>query len=122
MSQRVNLKLNKEKMKFKLPEVPYMGHLRAKDVNLKLNKEKMKFKLPEVPYMGHLLTENGVRGDPAKAILDNPRLGLHIVCNETITITIRQNDTIINDNDNDNATLNAIEMWQVSDCCRSIQA
>ena len=48
---------------------------RAKEVNLKFNKEKMKFKLPEVRYMGHLLTENGVRADPAKieAILNMPR-------------------------------------------------
>ena len=56
----MNLKLNKEKMKIKLPEVRYMGHLlaplnRTKEVNLKLNKEKMNFKLPEVRYMGHLL-------------------------------------------------------------------
>ena len=55
-----------------------MVHLpfnRAKEVNLKLNNEKMKFKLPEVRYMGHLLTQNGVRADPAKieAILDMPR-------------------------------------------------
>ena len=48
---------------------------RAKEVNLKFNKEKIKFKLQEVRYMGHLLTENGVRADPAKieAILDMPR-------------------------------------------------
>ena len=48
---------------------------RAKEVNLKLNKEKMKLKLPAVRYMGHLLTENGVRADPAKieALLDMPR-------------------------------------------------
>ena len=36
-------------------------------------------------------------------------------------IMIRQNETIINDNDNDNATLNGMEMSQVSDCCSSIQ-
>ena len=34
-----------------------------------------------------------------------------------ITIIIRQNDTINNDDDNDYATLNGMEMWQVSDCC-----
>ena len=48
---------------------------RAKEVNLKLNKERIKFKLPEVRYMGHLLTQNEVRAHPAKieAILDMPR-------------------------------------------------
>ena len=37
-----------------------------------------------------------------------------------ITKIIRQNDTTINDNDNDDAILNGMEMWQASDCCSSI--
>ncbi len=48
---------------------------RARKVNLKLNKTKMRLKLTEVPYMGHLLTDTGVKADPSKveAILKMPR-------------------------------------------------
>ena len=34
--------------------------------NIKLNPDKIKFKLKEVSYMGHLLTENGLKVDPLK--------------------------------------------------------
>lgn len=39
---------------------------RAREVNLKLNRKKLKLKLPSVPYMGHLLTTEGLRPDPEK--------------------------------------------------------
>jgi hypothetical protein len=48
---------------------------RARKVNLKLNSTKLKYKLEEVEYMGHLLTKDGVKPDPHKveAILKMPR-------------------------------------------------
>lgn len=39
---------------------------RAREQNLKLNKNKLKLRLTEVTYMGHLLTSNGLRPDPMK--------------------------------------------------------
>ena len=39
---------------------------RAKDINLKLNKKKLRLKLPSVTYMGHLLTTEGLHPDPEK--------------------------------------------------------
>lgn len=39
---------------------------RARAVNLKLNKRKLRLKLPSVTYMGHLLTTEGLRPDPDK--------------------------------------------------------
>lgn len=39
---------------------------RAREVNLKLNKRKLRLKLPSVTYMGHLLTTEGLRPDPEK--------------------------------------------------------
>ncbi|KAJ8379207.1 hypothetical protein AAFF_G00223190 [Aldrovandia affinis] len=39
---------------------------RAREVNLKLNKQKLRLKLPSVTYMGHLLTTEGLRPDPEK--------------------------------------------------------
>ena len=39
---------------------------RAREVNLKLNPKKLKLRLPEVPYIGHLLTSSGVKPDPEK--------------------------------------------------------
>ena len=48
---------------------------RARENNLKLNKRKLKLRLSEVRYMGHLLTSTGVRVDPmkVKAIVEMPR-------------------------------------------------
>ena len=48
---------------------------RARKCNLKLNKQKMKLRMSEVPYMGHLLTSSGLRPDPqkVKAVLDMPK-------------------------------------------------
>ena len=48
---------------------------RAREVNLKLNAKKMRLRLKEVPYMGHLLTDSGVKPDPAKidAIINMPK-------------------------------------------------
>lgn len=37
---------------------------RARKVNLKLNKDKVKLKLTSIPYMGHLLTNEGLKPDP----------------------------------------------------------
>ena len=39
---------------------------RAREVNLKLNLKKLRLRLLEVPYIGHLLTPSGVKLDPEK--------------------------------------------------------
>ena len=39
---------------------------RTRERNLRLNAEKMKLKMTEVPYIGHLLTREGLRVDPKK--------------------------------------------------------
>jgi hypothetical protein len=39
---------------------------RARERNLKMNKEKAKLRLTEVPYIGHLLTSDGIKPDPKK--------------------------------------------------------
>ena len=39
---------------------------RARERNLRLNEEKTKLKMTEVPYIGHLLTRDGLRVDPKK--------------------------------------------------------
>ena len=39
---------------------------KVREVNLKLNPKKLKLRLPEVPYIGHLLTSSGVKADPEK--------------------------------------------------------
>lgn len=39
---------------------------RCREKNLKLNKQKLKFKMKEVSFMGHLITEAGLKPDPAK--------------------------------------------------------
>ena len=39
---------------------------RARENNLKLNRKKLKLRLTEVRYMGHILTSTGVRADPMK--------------------------------------------------------
>ena len=39
---------------------------RARRVNLKLNREKCKFLMDSLPYIGHILTKEGVRPDPNK--------------------------------------------------------
>ena len=39
---------------------------RSRRVNLKLNREKCKFMLDSLPYIGHIITPEGVRPDPAK--------------------------------------------------------
>ena len=39
---------------------------RAREVNLKLNPKKLKLRLSEVPFIGHLLTSTGVKPDPEK--------------------------------------------------------
>eukprot|EP00057_Strongylocentrotus_purpuratus_P027755 XP_011682229.1 PREDICTED: uncharacterized protein K02A2.6-like [Strongylocentrotus purpuratus] len=39
---------------------------RCREKNLKLNKQKLKFKMKEVSFMGHLITEEGLKPDPAK--------------------------------------------------------
>ena len=38
----------------------------ARESNLKLNKKKLRLRLEEVAYMGHLLTSKGIRPDPMK--------------------------------------------------------
>uniref|UniRef100_A0A803JSR1 ribonuclease H n=1 Tax=Xenopus tropicalis TaxID=8364 RepID=A0A803JSR1_XENTR len=47
---------------------------RARKLNLKLNRQKLRKRLSSVPYMGHLLTAEGLRPDPdkVKAILEMP--------------------------------------------------
>ncbi|XP_041460922.1 uncharacterized protein K02A2.6-like [Lytechinus variegatus] len=39
---------------------------RCREKNLKLNKQKLKFKRKDVSFMGHLITEEGLKPDPAK--------------------------------------------------------
>lgn len=39
---------------------------RAREVNLKLNPKKLKLRLSEVPFIGHLLPSTGVKRDPEK--------------------------------------------------------
>jgi len=48
---------------------------RAREQNLKLNKKKLKLRLKEVAYVGHLLTSKGLLPDPmkVKAIQEMPR-------------------------------------------------
>jgi len=43
---------------------------RCQERNVKLNKEKMKLRRNEVPYIGHVLTDKGLKPDPAR---QNPR-------------------------------------------------
>lgn len=47
---------------------------RAQELNLKLNRKKCRFCVPEVPYVGHLLTNQGLKPDPSKiqAITEYP--------------------------------------------------
>ena len=47
---------------------------RLRAIGLKLNKDKCKIGLTEIPYIGHLLSEQGVKPDPSKvdAILNMP--------------------------------------------------
>ena len=48
---------------------------RAHSMNLKLNKLKLRLKLDQVTYMGHLFTSEGLRPDPMKveAIVSMPQ-------------------------------------------------
>ena len=48
---------------------------RARKVNLKLNKKKLRLRLDQVPYMGHLFTSEGLKPDPLKvdAIVNMPQ-------------------------------------------------
>jgi len=48
---------------------------RCRERQLKLNKKKMKFKLDEVAYLGHILSSEGVKADPEKtrAVMDMPQ-------------------------------------------------
>ena len=47
---------------------------RARAIGLKLNKDKCKIGLTEIPYIGHLLSQQGVKPDSSKvdAILNMP--------------------------------------------------
>lgn len=44
----------------------------AREAGLTLNKKKLRLRLKEVPYMGHLLTSDGLKPDPKKmkAVVD----------------------------------------------------
>ena len=48
---------------------------RARERNLTLNKDKVRLRLTEVPYIGHLLTADGLKPDPKKveAVLMMPK-------------------------------------------------
>ena len=39
---------------------------RARETNLKLNKSKIKFRQPDVKFMGHVITNQGLKPDPDK--------------------------------------------------------
>ena len=41
--------------------------LRCSEKNIKLNKDKIKLRLEEVKYMGHVLTKDGLKVDPEKS-------------------------------------------------------
>ena len=43
---------------------------RTRERNLTLNKDKVRLRLTEVPYIGHLLTADGLKPDPKKASRD----------------------------------------------------
>lgn len=47
---------------------------RCREVNLKLNKEKARLKVTEIPFIGHLVTSQGLKPDPSKVktVLDMP--------------------------------------------------
>ena len=47
---------------------------RAREKNIKFNKSKLQFKLPQVTYMGNIITANGLKPDPSKidAIIHMP--------------------------------------------------
>ena len=47
---------------------------RARERNLRLNPQKIQFKLPKITFMGHVISEQGVEPDPSKvkAINDMP--------------------------------------------------
>ena len=49
--------------------------MRCREQNVKLNKDKMKLRLYQVPYIGHLLTSQGLKPDPekVKAIIEMPK-------------------------------------------------
>ena len=49
---------------------------RATDNNVKLNPDKIQFKVPSLMYMGSIITDRGLRSDPGKvqAIVDYPHL------------------------------------------------
>ena len=40
--------------------------MRCREQNVKLNKDKMKLRLDQVPYIGQLLTSQGLKPDPEK--------------------------------------------------------
>ena len=41
---------------------------RARERNLRLNADKLKLKMTQVPYIGHLLIREGLRVDPKKCV------------------------------------------------------
>ena len=48
---------------------------RCRQKGIKLNKQKLKFKCTEFPYLGHLVTKEGLKPDPhkIKAVQEMPR-------------------------------------------------
>ena len=48
---------------------------RCRECQLKLNKNKLKYKLDKVGYLGHILTAEGIKADPEKirAVIDMPQ-------------------------------------------------
>lgn len=48
---------------------------RCRECNLKLNKNKLKYKLDKVAYLGHILSAEGIKADPEKirAVIDMPQ-------------------------------------------------
>ena len=49
--------------------------MRCREQNVKLNKDKIKLRLDQVPDIGHLLTSQGLKPDPekVKAIIEMPK-------------------------------------------------
>ena len=40
--------------------------VRSRERNVKFNKTKVQFKVPNVTYMGHIVAADGLKPDPAK--------------------------------------------------------
>ena len=63
---------------------------RCQERNIEINREKFKFKCPQVPLIGHLLTSEGLKPDPKKveAICSMPKPG-HVQAVQRFVNTVK---------------------------------